>query len=54
MFVSDEPIKKKSEDMLNRGAFVTDLGNAILNWDWQQPLVIGIEGEWGTGLNQTT
>ncbi len=58
MFNSDEPIEGINEDLLNRGKFVKQLSNSIINYDFNKPLVLGLYGEWGSGkssiINMTT
>lgn len=58
MFNSDKPIEGINDDLLNRGKFVKQLSNAIINYDFNKPLVLGLYGEWGSGkssiINMTT
>ncbi|HMQ70180.1 MAG TPA: P-loop NTPase fold protein [Ignavibacteria bacterium] len=49
MFESDQPIKSKSEDILNRVTFAKYFGNSILSHESEETLIIGLFGEWGSG-----
>lgn len=49
MFVSDQPIKSCSEDILGRDKFAKALAGAILNYNYSESIVIGLFGEWGSG-----
>lgn len=48
-FSADRPIVSKSEDALDRGAFASELANAIKGWGRRDSLVIGLFGPWGSG-----
>lgn len=49
MFLSDRPITKSNEDLLDRKAFSNHLGEAICDWKENESLVIALNGEWGVG-----
>jgi predicted KAP-like P-loop ATPase len=49
MLFHDEPISSRSDDLLNRRRFVTQLSRAILSWNTNEPLVVGIYAGWGDG-----
>lgn len=49
MFHSDQPIKSKKEDLLNRDSFSYSLAKAITSHNSQESLTIGLFGEWGSG-----
>lgn len=49
MFLSDEPIGRIQDDLLDRGQFVDHLSKGITSWKFKQPLVIGLHGDWGKG-----
>ncbi|MCZ0871261.1 P-loop NTPase fold protein [Peribacillus sp. AS_2] len=49
MFISDRPITKPNEDILDRKAFSKHLGDAICDWKENESLVIALNGEWGVG-----
>lgn len=49
MFHSDQPIRTKKEDLLNRDPFAHSLAKAILSHESKESLTIGLYGEWGTG-----
>lgn len=42
-------IKDVNEDKLNRNAFAEKLANSIINYNFEDPLTIGIMGSWGSG-----
>ncbi|MCK4504645.1 MAG: AAA family ATPase [Candidatus Aegiribacteria sp.] len=48
-FISDKPIKTKSDDILNRSAFACQLARAIKHCPKETNQVIGLYGGWGTG-----
>jgi len=49
MINSDMPLKKASDDLLNRGAFARNIANAILEYSSSISFSIGLYGAWGTG-----
>jgi Cu/Ag efflux protein CusF len=49
MFNSDKPIRKFDDDILGRGYFARQLGQAILSFDSIDNITIGLYGKWGTG-----
>lgn len=49
MFNPDKPIQSYKQDLLGRSLFAQNLGNAILSYDRQDSVVIGLFGAWGTG-----
>ncbi|MDF7808454.1 P-loop NTPase fold protein [Pontiellaceae bacterium B12219] len=48
-FSADQPIKGKSEDVLNRARFSESIATAIRNWAGDDSLVLGLYGKWGSG-----
>jgi predicted KAP-like P-loop ATPase len=46
---SDNPINTKNEDMLNRQPFANRIANLINDHKNKESVVIGIEGQWGSG-----
>ena len=46
---SEQPIKNKKEDRLNRSVFATSIADVIKNYEDKEGLTIGINGEWGAG-----
>lgn len=57
MFKPDQPIETKKDDLLGRGSFAQKLGDAILQYEQEDSLVLGLLGTWGSGktsiLNMT-
>lgn len=49
MFDPDKAIKYCNEDELGRCEFAKSVGNAILNHESEDSLVIGLQGKWGYG-----
>lgn len=49
MFQNDVPIKTRSEDLLNRASFAERFGQSLLEWDYENSLVIALYGNWGSG-----
>lgn len=49
MLLSDNPIKTKKEDLLNRADFAEKLGAGLLSWKSETGIVIGLSGGWGMG-----
>lgn len=49
MFVADKPIRHAEDDEYGRKKYVDNLAYAILTGDDSDGLVVGIEGEWGSG-----
>lgn len=49
MISSDLPIKKSSEDKLNRKAFAKSLAKTISQYSFPSSFTIGLYGEWGSG-----
>ena len=47
--LSDNPIKSKSGDILNRSKFAEEIGKTISRYKSKDSLVIGIYGKWGDG-----
>lgn len=58
MYNADIPIINIDEDLLGRKEFATHLGKAILSFDANDSIVVGLYGGWGTGktsiINMTT
>lgn len=50
---NDQPIQSKEEDILGRDFFAENLANVLVNYTRNQlhrnGLVVGVEGEWGSG-----
>lgn len=49
MFDPDKPIENRNQDILGRYDYSEKLGDAILNYDGTDCLVIGLLGPWGHG-----
>ncbi len=49
MFEADKPIRHVKEDKYGREKYVNNLAYAILTDDDSDGLIVGIEGEWGSG-----
>ncbi len=49
MFDSDRPVQSIQEDLLKRGAFSSQLANAILSIKTEDTYTIGLFGKWGSG-----
>ncbi|MBD3211058.1 MAG: hypothetical protein GF311_00495 [Candidatus Lokiarchaeota archaeon] len=49
MQISDSPIKKPKEDLLQRSPFVENLMNSILSYKEKDCIVYGLYGKWGSG-----
>lgn len=49
MYNSDKPIESFDKDILGRGYFARQLGQAILSFNSIDNLTIGLYGKWGTG-----
>ena len=49
MYSSDTAIKTKTEDLLGRAHFASELANAILKNTGKDSIVIGLYGSWGSG-----
>ncbi|MFC5531266.1 KAP family P-loop NTPase fold protein [Cohnella yongneupensis] len=49
MFLSDNPIMRENEDLLDRKKFSAHLAIAICEWKDKESLVIALNGEWGVG-----
>ncbi len=49
MYNSDKPIGNFDDDILGRGYFARQLGQAILSFDSIDNITIGLYGKWGTG-----
>lgn len=49
MFASDLPIHSKAQDKLNRASFAESFGKAILDYQGEDSLVLGLYGSWGSG-----
>ncbi len=47
--VSDAPVASRADDLLGRAQFAEDLAHAILKWQSDESVVIGLFGGWGTG-----
>ena len=48
-YSSDRPIDNCEQDLLGRATFSKQLGKAILEYKYNDGLVIGLYGKWGTG-----
>ncbi len=49
MISPDLPIKKSSDDTLNRSTFAKSLAKTILQYSFPSSFTIGLYGEWGSG-----
>lgn len=49
MFAADKPIRHVEDDEYGREKYVDNLAYALLTGDDSDGLVVGIEGEWGSG-----
>ncbi len=49
MHNSDKPINNLKLDVLNRADFSVKLAKAIIKYNYQDSLTVGLVGEWGTG-----
>lgn len=49
MINTDRAISDKKDDVLGRAAFSENLAKAIVGYNSKDSLVIGLEGDWGTG-----
>lgn len=47
LYVSDTPIEKENEDVLERKVFVNALSDSLINYQNEDSLVIGLYGSWG-------
>jgi predicted KAP-like P-loop ATPase len=48
-FSTDRPIESRSEDLLGRAAFASQLARAVASWRQKDSLVIALYGPWGSG-----
>jgi predicted KAP-like P-loop ATPase len=48
-FVSENPISTFEEDLLSRKIYAENIAQALIGWDEDKSLVIGLYGEWGSG-----
>lgn len=49
MFRPDNPIETIEEDVLDRKRFSMHLGNALVDWNQEESLVVALNGKWGSG-----
>ena len=49
MFRADQPINTHTEDLLSRYSFAKALANAILSYELDDTISVGLFGEWGSG-----
>ena len=49
MFRADQPINTHTEDLLSRYSFAKALANAILSYESDDSISVGLFGEWGSG-----
>lgn len=49
MYNTDQPIKKKDDDLLGRATFAKQLGKALCNYIGKDSIVVGLYGSWGVG-----
>lgn len=49
MFRPDLPITSSKEDLLSRASFARSLADALISYAYQESLVAGIYGPWGSG-----
>lgn len=48
-FSADAPIGSAQQDRLNRAPFARRIAEAILSWETETSIVVGVYGEWGSG-----
>ncbi|MGP4080097.1 KAP family P-loop NTPase fold protein [Pseudalkalibacillus sp. R45] len=53
MLLSDKPIYKRENDLLNRADFASQLAQSLSNHSDEDSLVIGFYGKWGSGKTST-
>ena len=46
---SDQPVENPSQDLFGRVGFAKRTAKEILAWSHRESLVVGINGEWGSG-----
>lgn len=49
MFRADQPINTHKEDLLSRYSFAKELAKAILSYELDDSISVGLFGEWGSG-----
>lgn len=49
MFRADQPIETRKEDLLGRHSFAKALAKAILSYEQNDSISVGLFGEWGSG-----
>lgn len=49
MFIADQPINSHREDLLSRHSFAKALAKAILSYELDDSISVGLFGEWGSG-----
>ena len=49
MFRADQPINTYKEDLLSRHSFAKALAKAILSYELDDSISVGLFGEWGSG-----
>lgn len=49
MFRPDLPITSSKEDLLSRASFARSLADALISYAYQESLVAGVYGPWGSG-----
>jgi predicted KAP-like P-loop ATPase len=49
IFNADNPIKDKKDDILGRTQFAEDISLSLLNYKTAESIIIGLNGEWGSG-----
>ncbi|PGV01911.1 KAP family P-loop NTPase fold protein [Bacillus thuringiensis] len=49
MFLTDKPISRKEDDLIQRSGYAENLASALLQSHSSETLVVGLQGSWGTG-----
>ncbi|MDA2275115.1 KAP family NTPase [Bacillus cereus] len=49
MFLTDKPISRKEEDLIQRSGYAENLARALLQSHSSETLVVGLQGAWGSG-----
>lgn len=50
MFRADQPIGTYKEDLLGRHSFAKALADAVLSYEQDAGISVGLYGEWGSGI----
>lgn len=49
MFLTDKPISRKEDDLIQRSGYAENLARTLLHSHSPETLVVGLQGSWGTG-----